>query len=200
MTNWELFQAIGSVSAANLTEAEERQQGARSRRLTPKRMLLIAAAITLALLLVGCAVVYVLRSQDLNIGKRNTTRYIFDEYHREIIGTEPVSQNVLTFSGLRGSPGYQAAKEWFDFLQSYDQDKSIWKAHLESGKDLSPETSGTYGVYSQEMEDKLGSPGRKIRFEAPGRSHGIHHYDWLHPGPGHRPCAPTGQQILFFPG
>lgn len=108
MTNWELFQAIGSISAANLTEAEELQQGVRSRRPTPKHMLLVAAAIALALLLVGCAVVYVLQSQDLNIGKRNATRYIFDEYHREIIGTEPVSQNVLTFSGLRSQlPGGQ---------------------------------------------------------------------------------------------
>lgn len=168
MTNWELFQAIGSVSAANLAEAEELQQGVRSRRPTPKHMLLVAAAIALALLLVGCAVVYVLQSQDLNIGKRNTTRYIFDEYHREIIGTEPVSQNVLTFSGLRGSPSYQAAKEWFDFLQSYDQDKAIWKAYLQNGEDPFPETSDTYGVYSQEMEDKLEALAEKYQLKLLG--------------------------------
>lgn len=60
MTNFELFKALGYISAGNLSGAEQMQTAPRAevRRKSWRRPLLIAAVIALALLLVGCAVVY----------------------------------------------------------------------------------------------------------------------------------------------
>ena len=63
MTNLELFTALGGISAENLFGAEELQSrpGVRTNgKMKMKRAVLIAAVIALTLLLVGCAVVYVL--------------------------------------------------------------------------------------------------------------------------------------------
>ena len=60
MTNLELFMALGGISVENLSGAEELQNKPcvhKSRKMKMKRAVLIAAAIALALLLVGCAVV-----------------------------------------------------------------------------------------------------------------------------------------------
>ena len=59
MTNLELFRALSYVSAENLAGAEALQGDTLApRRKTGAQLFLIAAAIALALLLVGCAVVY----------------------------------------------------------------------------------------------------------------------------------------------
>ena len=62
MTNFELFKALGCISAGNLSGAEQLQTAPRAevRRKSWKRPLLVAAVIALALLLVGCAVAYAL--------------------------------------------------------------------------------------------------------------------------------------------
>ena len=59
MTNWELFRALNYASAENLSDAEALQSAAPTpHRKAGKHFLLIAAVITLAALLVGCAVAY----------------------------------------------------------------------------------------------------------------------------------------------
>lgn len=158
MTNLELFRLLGDIREEHLQEAEQLQlaPGPRAQKRSPKRAVLVAALILLTFLLVGCAVVYAICAADLRIGNRETTRSVFDPYHREIIGTEPVSQQVLTYSGLQGSPGYQAAKEWFEFLQTYDPDGSIRKEAFQGDPEiLFPDTYLSYHTYSQEMVDKL---------------------------------------------
>lgn len=168
MTAWELFQGMSAVSPQNLKEAEALQMASHTKR-KRTRLLLIAAVIALMLLLVGCAVVYVLHASDLEVGKRNTTRNVFDAYHREIVGTEPVSQRVLTFSDLQGSPGYQAAREWFAFLKDYDPDGSIrrnsngWAPTGENAADYD-----AYFLYSQEMVDKLTELSQKYNLKLLG--------------------------------
>ncbi len=66
MTNFELFKALGYISAGNLSGAEQLQTVPRAvtHRKSWKRPVLIAAVIALALLLVGCAVVYVISESD----------------------------------------------------------------------------------------------------------------------------------------
>ena len=158
MTNLELFRLLGDIREEHLQEAEQLQMapGLRAQKRSAKRAVLVAALILLTFLLVGCAVVYAIHAADLRIGNRKTTRSVFDPYHREIIGTEPVSQQVLTYAGIQGSPGYQAAKEWFEFLQTYDQDRSIRKEAFQGDPEiLFPDTYLSYHTYSQEMVDKL---------------------------------------------
>ena len=70
MTNLELFCVLSHISAENLSDAEALQGDIPfSRPKTRMRFFLIAALIALTLLLVGCAVVYVLRLQDLKVGE-----------------------------------------------------------------------------------------------------------------------------------
>ena len=110
MTAMELMSCIGQVKGELVLEARNMPApGMKRPRRGVKRALLIAAVISLLLLLVGCGVVYVLQMKNLKVGQRETTRHVFDEYHREVIGEETVPQQVLTLSGLKGSPSYQAA-------------------------------------------------------------------------------------------
>ena len=155
MNAMDLIYGLNNVQDSYVASAGAFRQ--RKTKHLPKRKLwLIAALIALTLLLVGCAVVYVLRWQDFMIGQRDSLQNVFDEYHREVTATVPVSQQVLTFSGLQGSPSYQAAKEWYAYLQAYDTDGIIRKQAFQTDPEAQfPDTYPAYGVYSQEMADKL---------------------------------------------
>lgn len=158
MTDLELLQALGHISTEALSGAENLQLAPKKSRKKPlQRGLLIAALISLMLFLVSCAMAYMLHMQDLKIGERQTLRDVFDPFHREIVGTQTVSQQVLTLSGVEGSPAYQAAREWFSFQQSYDPDKSIRQDAFRNGDPEAqfPDTYWPYRTYSQEMVDEL---------------------------------------------
>lgn len=124
MTNLELFMALGNISSENLSGAEELQNKPCVRtnhKMQMKRAVLIAAVIALTLLLVGCAVVYVLRMQDVKIGEATETRD-----YRLVDGTyvedpHEVNQNVLTLAGLKGTKAYQACADFFAFKEEYTQ-------------------------------------------------------------------------------
>ena len=61
----DLLETMGSIRDRYILEAQEPEK----RRLSPTRTLLIAAIISLLLLLVGCAVVYVLQLQDMKLSE-----------------------------------------------------------------------------------------------------------------------------------
>ena len=70
MNPMDIMTGLNGVRDSFIIEAEEFRQGKRqARRLPQRRLWLIAAVVALALLLVGCAVVYVLRLQDLKVGR-----------------------------------------------------------------------------------------------------------------------------------
>ena len=123
-----------------------------------RRPLLIAAIIAMMLLLVGCAVVYVLSLNGIKLGDQLVTYDIYDENPNSkdpfaVVGQETYTQQVLTLAGLSGTPAHQAAREWYVFQETYDPDKSIMKEAWRS-EELPVEYCG-YGVYTQEMKDKL---------------------------------------------
>ncbi len=117
-----------------------------------KRLLLIAAIITLMALLMGSAAVY-LRLQDMAIGT-NTYTKTHDDQGKLLDTPVEVEQQILTFAGYSGSAGNQAAREWFSFLENYDPDHAL----MTNTPDL-PEIPNNceyvYGCYTQEMLDKL---------------------------------------------
>lgn len=100
------------------------------------RAVLIAALI--ALLLVGCAVVYTLKMRDLSIGS-----------------------DTLTLTDLKGSPGFDASWEWFQYLELHADDADsqemndalldILKKH-----DLSPEGESLKFSSTEAMCSALG--------------------------------------------
>ena len=77
MKAMDLLVGFGSVKDSYVISAEEFRQGkqkAQIKRLSTRKIWLIAAVIALTLLLVGCAVVYVLSLHDMKIGEYSVTK------------------------------------------------------------------------------------------------------------------------------
>ena len=138
-----------------------------------RRPLLIAALIALMLLLAGCAVVYVLSLNGIKLGDHLVTYDVYDENPNSkdpftVVGQETYTQQVLTLAGLDGTPASQAAREWYAFCESYDPDGTIQKAAW--GKELElPEEYYGYGLYSQEMKEKLDAILTKYNLKLRGK-------------------------------
>ena len=142
MNSNDLFDVIGEtperyvLDAANVNAKVIPMQ-----KRSPKRIWLIAAIITLILCLVGCAVAYVLSLDNMILG----TEFIEDRTGV----TEPRTQ--LSLQGFVGSNSYQATKEWFDFLQTYDPDGAIELSDEADNVEF-PEDYQFYFLYSMEMK------------------------------------------------
>jgi len=129
-----------------------------SRRLLHKPFL-IAAVIAMMLLLIGCAVVYMLSIQGIKLGDRMTTQdvYEYDPNTGEAVtylGKETYTQQVLSLAGLSGTPASKAAKEWYEFCENYDPDREIQRSVWGNYPEFPAEYYG-YGLYTQEMKDRL---------------------------------------------
>ena len=148
MTNLELFCALSHISAENLSDAEALQGDVPfPRPKTRKRFFLVAALIALTLLLVGCAVVYVLRLQDLKVGEyRYTAPTVYDENGEIVpVPTHPL-QTILSAQGANR----QAFAEWSAYCQAHTQDST------ESEEAEIPEQyREVYGCSGWEMAAKL---------------------------------------------
>ena len=159
----DLLKSLGNIKDSYVISAEEFRQGKQQvkvKRLSTKRALLIAAVIALTLLLVGCAVVYVLRMQNLHVGEYSTYMpTIYDEDGNVIPVETRKPTQLLSIQGVH----MDALAEWVEFTNSYDQDGTIMaeaeRASHEGGPgnpwDFPDNYHLTYGCYSQEMIDKL---------------------------------------------
>lgn len=158
MKGMDLLNALGRVQDSYVVSAGDfRENQGQPRWLALRRAWLIAAMIALLLMLVGCAVVYVLRMQDMKVGEYSF--YIPTEYddHGNVIPVQ--TQEPITLLSVQGA-NMEALSEWVAFTNSYDQDGSIMlEADLaaKSGSpwDIPENYNFTYGCYSQEMVDKL---------------------------------------------
>ena len=158
MNSNDLFDIIGEtperyvLDAANVN-TKVISTGKRS----PKRVWLIAAIIAAMVFLMGCAVVYILSLDQMILG----TDYVEDQPGV----TEPRAR--LSLQGYVGSPSYQAAKEWYDFLQSYDQDNAIRFSEEAYSVEFS-EDYQNYNLYTVAMKDKLDEICQKYDLELLG--------------------------------
>lgn len=163
MSGKKILLNLGYVGDDLIAEAEEyRFETGRG-----KRPLLLAALIAAALLLVGCAVAYALNVGSLRLGQRQVTRQRFSEDGSEYLGEETAVEEVLTRAGIAGSPEYEAAREWYDFLQSYDPDKAIFRQAQDSLPDF-PAEYASYNLYTREMQEKLEEILEKYRLKPAG--------------------------------
>lgn len=138
---------------------EERTNTTVNKRKLNRRPFLVAAIIAMMLLLVGCAIVYVLNLDGLKLGDQTATQdvYEYDPNSGEAIayvGQETYTQQVLTLAGLNGTPASQAAREWYAFCESYDPDREIQRSVWGNYPEFPTEYNG-YGLYTQEMKDML---------------------------------------------
>lgn len=158
MTSLELAIYLGEIREEFITEARNPEQ---EQHQSLRRIWLIAAVIALAALLVGCAVVYALRLENLRIGQMEIPQpQIVTE------GTAPAeteaTMEVLSLQGIRGSVNYQANQEWLNFTQSY-MPKPV------SGWESSPEY-WAYSLQDQAMVDKLDELCEKYGLKIIGKS------------------------------
>lgn len=150
MNENELLEAIGEARDTYVAAAQNAREKKNVRRFPAKRLVLIAAIVSLMVFLLGCAVV-LLHLRDFQIAETEGVRYL-NESGERIEPTE-VTKSVLAVRGIKDSPNYLATMEWYEFAQSYE---SI----LESGyEDNSLENYEVYeyiyGCYSQEMANKV---------------------------------------------
>ena len=151
MNGKELLIRLGDVGQKYYDEAE------RSAAKTPvmhsvRRTMLIAAVIALTVLLVGCAVAYALRLQDLSIGKGTYTQY-FDDEGKAI---DPVEKemDILSLYGHNGDDIQNATAEWFAFLETYDPDRAL-SDNIPDREEIPNRYEYTYGCYTLEMAAKV---------------------------------------------
>ena len=134
-----------------LSAWESRYRSARPKRLSLKRTMLIAAVIAMALLLVGCGVVYVLSLQEKQISQTTVTRY-FDEEGQRVSPTE-VTQDVISLFGYEGTPSHMAMAEWYAFTESYDPELKQMTDDNEAG--IPDNYYFSYSCYTWEMVEAL---------------------------------------------
>lgn len=153
----DLLKSLGNVKDSYVISAEEFRQGkqqAQVKHISPKRAFLIAAVIALMLLLVGCAIVYVLRMQNLQVGEYNIyVPEVYDEDGNVIPVETRKPTQLLSIQGVH----MEALAEWIAFTNTYDQDLTIAGEAERTGSawELPDNYHLTYGCYSQEMVDKL---------------------------------------------
>lgn len=64
------------------------------------------------------------------------------------------STTYLSVQGYKDSPNNQALKEWLDFCEAYDTDRTLMKANNRNESNVPAHYLG-YGCYTQDMADKL---------------------------------------------
>lgn len=156
-----ILDMIGDAKGTYIWDAQKVRSGQfipETPRLSVRRIWLIAAAIVLSLLLVGCTIVYILSLQDMAFGTR--TQEYYDGSSQEI--------TLLSIQGIQGSPGYKATKEWYEWLQTYDADLSVYHSEEAFSEDFGDEYYA-YNLYSREMKDKLDEICQKYGLELLGK-------------------------------
>ena len=152
MNGKDLLTGLGDISHKYYEEGEfgvlPKTSGARNFR----RNLLVAAVIALTLLLVGCAVVYVLRLQDMSIGQETYIQQ-FDDQGLAIEPTEK-TRDIITIYGHSGDPIQKALTEWFEFLRSYDPEGKLMDNQMDDPV-IPNAYEYTYGCYTPEMAGKV---------------------------------------------
>lgn len=156
MKGKDLFLGLSYIDKQYIAEAELESL---PRHKTLRRPLLVAALVALMLLLVGCAAVYLLSLREIKLGDQEVTYDVYD-YAPEsgealaYVGQESMTQQVLTLSGISNTPASKAAREWYAFLETYDPDRTIQQEVWGKEPEFPEEYYG-YGLYTQEMKEKL---------------------------------------------
>ena len=153
MTGKDLLMGLGNIGPKYYEEAENGTITTNQRRKTFRWPVLVAAIIALTALLVGCAVVYALRLQDMSIGQETYTQ-TFDEKGKYL--EEPIEKtlDVLTLFGHSGDNIQKATAEWFAFLETYDPDGELMDNNPDHAE-IPNQYEYTYGCYTQDMIDKV---------------------------------------------
>ena len=145
MNAMDLIYGLNNMQDSYIISAAKFRQR-KPKRLPKKKLWLIAAMIVLTLLLVGCAVVYVLRLQDLKVGEyRYTAPTVYDEKGEPVpVPTHPL-QTVLSAQGAN----QQALMEWDAYCR---QNAPVSER---DAAEIPEQYRWNYGCHSWVMVEKL---------------------------------------------
>lgn len=171
MKPMDLLKALGHVKDSYVIGAEEFRQGKQqvsTKHLLSRKALLIAAVIALTLLLVGCAVVYVLRLQDMKIGEKIITEQEHYGPNWEVIEETQITYDVLSVQSFSDSPNQRATKEWRAYTDTFTLEY-FFSLPEEVGRAV-PEGYSNYGCRTPEMMEKLDEIAEKYSLKLIGES------------------------------
>ena len=179
MTREDLLHAIGMVDDERLARCEKNrgpsmviyeedskmEKGKYTKRNSMPRVWLIAAIIAAMVFMMGCAVAYYLRLQEMKIADTAGTQYI-DE-HGKLVISDDSGRTVITLHGINGSPTFLAAQEWYLFTENYDVDGQKYMDAEQNPIEI-PEAYEGYSIYNQEMKDKVDEIAQKYNLDLLG--------------------------------
>ena len=161
MNGQKMLIAFSYIDRKLIAESEQSapvsiQKAPRPTHRSAKHVWLIAAAVALMLLLVGCGVLYVLRLQDMKIGEEPISQALPSDSP-----SESTTLDVISLQGIQGSPTYLAAQDWLSYTQGYTSSGGdYWESDPEYW---------AYSVQSQEMVDKLNAICEKYGLKIIGK-------------------------------
>ena len=164
MKSDDILDMIGDAQGEYIWDAQQVRSGEvrRIQKLPAKRIWLVAAIAALMLVLVGCTVVYMLRLQDMSIGKETYTQS-FDEEGRAIDPVEK-TKDILTIYGHNGDNIQLALTEWFAFLETYDPEGSLMDNNPDH-PEIPNNYEYNYDCYTLDMAEKLDALAAKYQLK-----------------------------------
>ena len=115
-----------------------------------RRPLLVAAMVAMMLLLVGCAAAVVMNLNSLTIKEESYVENAHYERDGSKVPATEKTRNVVSLQGIQGSKNQKAAREWYEYTQSYEPNyEKIYEDYRP------PEEYSAYNVYNEEMLQKL---------------------------------------------
>ncbi len=141
MTNKDLLMEIGNVKDTYIAGAEVCRTQTTKKRRSFKKPLLMAAVLSLMVLLMGSAwMLFTLQDKVIDVPEQT--------------GAPEGTQAMVALFGYDGNPVFTAARQWYDFTKVYDPDQALFPI----GDGPLPFPShylGVYGCYTQEMADRV---------------------------------------------
>lgn len=153
--NFTLLECIGEIDDLYILSAQEvlelqptNYAQKQIHTISFKRYLILAAAIALILVLLGCAIIFGLR--HLKVGEYVNNTFVGET----IVHTDTTPKDLISLQGFVDSVSYKAAREWQEFLQTYDKDGALLvQADFDDYQE--PVEYMSYMCYTQEMQDKI---------------------------------------------
>ena len=158
MKSIDLLDSLGSVQDSYILQADAFRRGETKplpKRLSFHRAALIAAVIALMALLVGCAVAYVLRLQDMKVGEYTYHEDTYTTPEGETVPEQEWTTTLLSLQGYNNSPNQLALQEWLAYQESYDPDGTLLDENNLNESGLPLDYYTTYDCYTWEMKDAL---------------------------------------------
>ena len=159
----------------NILLSSEIPSAGKDERNMRKKMkpMVIAAIITLMVMLMGCAIV-AMSLQDLKIGEHTYKEEAHIDDFGNYIGETEFVRDVISLQGIKDSPNQKAAQEWLDFIKEYDPDGEILKSVSHEDEKKIPEEYSSYNCYTKEMMDKVDEICNKYKLNKQGPSMEAH--------------------------